>query len=52
MKPLKTYVDAVTFNTRKFIKWILIGSITGMIVGMIASAFAHCLNFPEGKRML
>lgn len=50
MKPLKTYVDAVTFNTRKFIKWILIGSITGMIVGMIASAFAHCLNFAAEYR--
>lgn len=50
MKSLKEYGDAVAFNTRKFIKWILIGSVTGMIVGAVASVFAHCLNFAAEYR--
>lgn len=50
MKSLKTYADAITFNTRKFVKWILIGSVTGIIVGAVASAFAHCLQYATGFR--
>ena len=50
MKSIKTYTDAVTFNIKKFIKWILIGSVTGMIVGAVASVFAHCLNIAAEYR--
>lgn len=50
MTSFKSCTNTVAFNAKNFIKWIVIGTVTGIIVGAIASAFAHCLSFAANYR--
>ena len=50
MSSFKTCTGAVAFNAKNFVKWVLIGAVTGVIVGAVASAFAHCLSFAASYR--
>lgn len=50
METLNVYKNAIWFNIKKFIKWIVLGSIVGIIVGLVAAAFAHCLTFANTFR--
>lgn len=50
MKTIKECTNAVSFSTTKFLKWILLGCATGVIVGAVGSAFAHCLSFANTFR--
>lgn len=50
MKTIKECTNAVSFSTEKFLKWILLGCVTGIIVGAVGSAFAHCLSFANTFR--
>lgn len=51
MNTMKSYADSITFSLKKFVKWLLLGTATGIIVGVAASIFAHCLNFVTDFRM-
>lgn len=50
MNNIKTCTNAVSFSFVKFVKWILLGSGTGVLVGAVASLFAHCLSFATNFR--
>lgn len=51
MKKIRECTNAVSFNSTKFIKWVILGSVTGIIVGAVASAFARCLSFATDFRI-
>lgn len=55
--PMKHYIQKIHFifytsvNTLKvLLKWILFGTLTGVVVGGVATLFYHCLNFANTFR--
>lgn len=50
MEILNTYTNAIWRNANKFLKWIILGSLVGIVVGVIAAGFAHCLAFANSFR--
>ncbi len=49
-KIIKAYIHSLKYSGRKFIKWIILGCLTGLFVGFVSSVFAHCLNIATGLR--
>ena len=47
---LQGYVRHGLRFAKALVKWVLLGSLVGIIVGMVAACFAHVLGFVNGLR--
>ena len=47
---IRYYYDRITSNLRLFFKWLLLASITGLVVGALSSLFAFCMNYVTAFR--
>ena len=50
LETLRQYGKGSVFSLKILLKWLLLGTIVGLIVGTVGSLFAHVLSFVNGFR--
>lgn len=50
MESIRHYGKTVGYNIGQYLRWLFLGAVTGLVVGLVAAAFSHCLTLATAFR--
>ena len=50
MESIRHYGKTVVYNVGQYLRWLFLGAVTGLLVGLVAAAFSHCLTLATAFR--